>query len=133
MLVAVVTVGEVCVRVGALLVGVLVLVAPFRTGFGTGQVLMLMMVVVGVPVVMGDCDVSVLVLVPLGEVQPDPQAYQGSGDDQWPGERVAQNERQDGPEERRHAVVGTGAGSADMPQRDDEQHEADPVGEESDE
>ena len=88
-------------------------------------------VVVGVPVVVRDGVVRVLVAVLLAQVQPRPDGHQRAGDEQLPGHRVTERDGQDGAEERGDREVRAGARGADVPQPDDEQHEAQPVGDEA--
>src|SRR5450830_1465993 len=120
--VAVAGVGVVLVGVRDRGVGVLVGVpGPCRHGLG---VLVLVLGVVGVPVVMGDRVVGVLVRVALGEVQPDSDGHEDSRRDEGPRDAVAERNRQECAEERSDGEVGAGAGRADAAQRDDEENEA---------
>ena len=75
-------------------------------------------VVMGVPVVVGEALVGVLVHVALAQVQPDPDPHQGPGDQEGHGDRLAQGDGEHGTEERGDGEVGAGAGGAEVSQRD---------------
>ena len=94
--------------------------------------LVLVMLIVHVPVVVSDRLVEMFMLVALGEVKPDSQRHEQGGDHQNDRDRRPKNDREHRPEERRTGEIGTGAGRAHMPHRNDEEHEAHPVSEESD-
>lgn len=82
-------------------------------------------------VVVRDRLVKVLVFVALGEVQPDPDGHERGGDHQDERHRRPENDGEHRPEERRDREVGAGPGAAHVPHRDDEEHQAHAVVEES--
>src|SRR6478609_5947392 len=101
-------------------------------GHAAPGMLVPMMFVVAVPVIMGQFGVVVLMLVPFGEVQPDPQGHQGGCGNQRPGQWISEDHGKGGAEERGDGEVGARPGGSDVPEPDDEQYEAQSVREESD-
>ena len=72
--------------------------------------------------------VSVYVLVMLGDVQPDADGHERSGDEQLRAHRIRlQKDRGDSSEEWSDREIGARSRAAEMAQRQDEQHEADAV------
>src|SRR5215216_740235 len=103
-----------------------------RPGVGHGRVTwlvrMLVMSIVYVRVTVLHSLVGVLVLMPLAQVQPRANRHQScpKGEERrWPLPEHAQ--RNSRPHKRRKGEVGARAGSAEMPEREHEQHEADSV------
>jgi len=88
----------------------------------------LMVFAMAMPVVVCDRLVGVFVLMTLGEVQPNADSHQGS--DQRDGDRPTEQYREQCAEEWGDREVGSGTGGADMTHCDEEEHEADTVGEE---
>lgn len=85
-------------------------------------------VVVGVPVLVCEGLMGVFVLVAFGQVQPHPGGHEHPRHAELPGRRCAQCDGDRRTDERCYRVVGPGAGRPDVAKRDDEQHQADPVG-----
>jgi hypothetical protein len=97
---AMVGVGVVLVSVRQRGVRVLVPMPPARGEHLAVEMLMLMVLVVSVPMVVRHRVMSVLMLVPLGEMQPNPETHKCGGDDQWDGDRLTKSDGDDGAEER---------------------------------
>ena len=77
--------------------------------------------------------VRMLVLVALGKVQPDAEPHQAGGDPkQGCGLLAKQRQRERCTEERRDREVRARTRRAEIPQRHDEQNEADAISEQSD-
>ena len=74
----------------------------------------------------------VQVTMPLGEMQPHAHSHQRTGDQQLGCYRLLQHQNtQQRAEERRHREVGSCSRCAQVPQHDDEQHQAGAVAEEA--
>ena len=99
-----------------------------------GPVRVPVVLVVDVAVLVLQALVGMLVLVPLGEMQPEARAPSGApATSSCAGHRLAeQHDGEHGADEGREREIGAGAGGAEMAQRQHEQHQADAVAEEAD-
>ena len=92
----------------------------------------LVMLVVGVAVTVCHVLVAVLMCMPLREYQPRRGQHQYQGGGKRGCKRLSHGENRDrGADERRGAEMRGGACRSQMPQREDEQHEAHAVAQES--
>ena len=92
-----------------------------------------MMLVVQMRVLMLDRLVRMLVLVPLGQVEPDAESHQPASGQQLPARLLAEHgNRQQGADKGRCREIGAGACGPEMPQRQDEQDKAGAVAEKAD-
>jgi hypothetical protein len=94
-----------------------------RLGRGlAGRLRVAMVLVVDVAVLVLQQLVDVLVLVPLGQMQPEAGGHQGARDQDTGRQRVAQEQDgQDRADEGRQREIGAGASGAEMAQGQDEQ------------
>ena len=93
----------------------------------------LMVLVVHVRMRVLDEFMDVLVLVALGEVQPDAERHEQAGRQQLPRHGVALEQHRDqSAEERRDRKIGAGARTAEMSQGEDEEHKACAIAHEAD-
>src|SRR5512132_797854 len=80
-----------------------------------------------------DFFVLVLMVVPLGQMQPYPQGHQRCGNCQIDRERLAEEENRDRhADERGRRIVSSRAPGSDVPQRQNEQHQAKSVTDQAD-
>src|SRR5258708_33404298 len=90
--------------------------------------LVLMLFVMNVSMVVLDRFMLMLVLVSLGQVQPDANSHQSSSDHKLISQTIAQDQKRDQcTDEGRQRKVRTRSCGADMPKRQNEQGEAHPI------
>ena len=89
---------------------------------------MIVMLIVHVPMLVLDFFVLVLMVVPLGQVQPYAQCHQHCGNRQIDRERLAEEEHRDRhADERGGRIVCARARGSNVSQRQNEQHQAEAV------
>lgn len=98
-----------------------------------GPVFMLMMFVMDMAMGMLHRFMRMFVVVGFHEMQIKPEAHQHSGNAKAGAERIAQQRhRQQRSGKRRRREIGAGAGSAEIAQTQDEQHQTDAIAEKAD-
>jgi hypothetical protein len=128
MFVSVVDVRIVWVGMAEILVSVRV--GGRLAGWVTREVLVSVVLFVNVQVVVHHRLVDVLVLVPLGQMEPHTDAHLDRRDCQRERHRLAEKDQGQGrPDEWGERKIGPSPGRAQVPEREDEQHQAQPVAE----
>jgi hypothetical protein len=123
MLMAVVRIGKMLMEVRQGKMGMPVAVGrAIRTRLVVG---VLMMGAVRVGMFMKHLFVPMIMLVTLGQVQPDAPGHESRGGQEPDGDLFPeQDDTHQAADKGRHRKIGPGAGHAEMPQRPDEQHQA---------
>ena len=76
---------------------------------------------------------DMIVLVALGQMEPDADAHESRGNEELQGQEIAQqHDGEQGPEERRRREIRSGSSRADMSKRQHEQDQADAIAEQAD-
>ena len=110
------------------------MIVPVRVGLGSlvAAVRVLVMLIVDMPMTVHRVLVHMLVGVPLGKYEPRGGNHQRKRDTERDGKCLRENEKCNrGADEWRGAEMRSGTRAAKMPQREDEQHKADAVTQET--
>ena len=120
------------IRVMRMLVSHRLMLMPMRVRFGNpAVVVMLVMSVVNVTVLVRKRFVQMFVLVPFGEMEPQPESHQQPRESQLERQRLAESQRDERADKRRQRKVSAGASGPEMTKGQHEKNQADPDHEKS--